>query len=156
MPRAFAALSEVLRVIETGAVEIRTPDDNDPALVTAIQLDGDIVCSIYSRRVGMLVGAGETLDGLAARHRDAMAARLGAMTAKVGVISHPVALLMTLSVWGAGGAGYAVAFDLRTYAWSVVVLPLLHWGLRRSPRFVLRWAIPLIRRRIARQVRTRT
>jgi hypothetical protein len=156
MPRAFAALSEVLRMVETGAVEIRTPDDNDPALVTAIQLDGDIVCSIYSRRVGMLVGAGETLDGLAARHRDAMAARLGAMTAKVGVISHPVALLMTLSAWGVGGAGYAVAFDLRTYAWSVVVLPLLHWGLRRSPRFVLRWAIPLIRRRIARQVRTRT
>jgi hypothetical protein len=151
MARAFAALSEVVRVVETGALEIRTPDDDDPALVTAIQLDGDIVCSIYPRRLSMLVGAGETLDGLAARHRDAMAGRLGAITAKVMPLSHPVALLVSLGAWGAGGVGFAFAFDVRTYVWSVVVVPLLHWGVRRSPRFVLCWAIPIIRRRIVRE-----
>ncbi len=153
MARVFAALSEVVRMVETGALEIRTPDDNDPALVTAIQLDGDIVCSIYTRRLSMLVGSGETLDGLAARHRDAMAERLGAITAKAALLSHPVALLVSLSVWGAGGVGFAFAFDLRIYVWSGVVIPAIHWGARRLPRFMLRWAIPIIRRGIVREMR---
>jgi hypothetical protein len=149
---SFAALAEAVRAVETGALEIRTPDDNDPALVTAIQLDGDIVCSIYTRPLARLVAAGETLDGLAACHRCAMAGRLNAITGKVGLLSHPVALLLSLGIWGAGGAGFAVAFDVRTYVWSVVVVPLMHWGLRRSPRFVLRLAVPVIRRRVAREM----
>jgi hypothetical protein len=148
----FTALANVVRALETGALEIRTPDD-DPALVTAIQLDGDIVCSIYTRPLAGLVAAGETLEGLAARHRDAMAGRLGAITARMGVLSHPVALLVSVGVWGAGGAGFAVAFDVRTYVWSVIVVPLMHWGVRRSPGFVLRLAMPVIRRRIAREMK---
>ncbi|MGA3403497.1 MAG: hypothetical protein ABSC95_30150 [Acetobacteraceae bacterium] len=153
MARVFAALSEVVRMVETGALEIRTPDDNDPALVTAIQLDGDIVCSIYPRRLSMLVGAGETLDGLAARHRATTAERLGAMTAKAALLSHPVALLISVGVWGVGGGGFAFAFDMRTYVWSVLAVPLLHWGVRQSPRFAVRLALPIIRRRIAREMR---
>jgi hypothetical protein len=152
MARAFAVLVDVVRMVETGALEVRTPDDNDPALVTAIQLDGDIVCSIYTRSLGRLVGNGETLDGLAARHRDAMAERLGAITARAALLSHSAALLISLGLWGAGGGGYALAYDVRGYLWSVVVVPLLHWGLRRSPGFVLRLATPLIRRRVVRQM----
>ena len=66
MARAFAALSEVVRMVETGALEIRTPDDDDPALVTAIQFDGDIVCSIYARRAGH-AGRGRRNAGRAGR-----------------------------------------------------------------------------------------
>jgi len=153
MARAFAAVSEIVRIVETGALEIRTPDDSDPALVTAIQLDGDIVCSIYPRRLGMLVGAGETLEGLAARHRDAMAERLGAITGKVGQLSQPAALLISLGVWGAGGGSFALVFDVRLYFWSLVAVPLLHWGVRQSPRLMVRWAIPAIRRRVVREMR---
>ena len=153
MARVFARLSELVRIAETGALVIRTPDDDDPALVTAIQFDGDIVCSIYARRLGTLVAAGETLDALAARHRDATAARLGGITARVARLSHPVALLVSVSVWGVGGVGCAFAYDVRTYVWSVAVVPLIHWGVRHSPRFVLRWAVPVIRRRIARETR---
>jgi hypothetical protein len=152
MARAFAALSDVLRMVETGALEIRTPDGDDPALVTAIQLDGDIVCSIYTDPLGRLVGAGETLDGLAARHRDAMAERLGAITARATLLSHPAALLISLGVWGAGGGGFALAFDVRSYLWSVVVVPLLHWGVRQSPGFALRLATPVIRRWVVRRM----
>jgi hypothetical protein len=152
MARVFAALTEVVRMAETGALEIRTPDDNDPALVTAIQFDGDIVCSIYTRRLSRLVEAGDTLDGLAARHRESMAERLGAMTAKVAQLSHPVAFLVSVGVWGAGGGGFALAFDFRNYLLSVVAVPLLYWAVRQSPRLVLRWAVPVIRRRIVREM----
>ena len=63
MSRAFARLAQVVRVVETGALEIRTPDDDDPALVTALQLDGDIVCSIHTRRFGDACHVGwDTLD----------------------------------------------------------------------------------------------
>ncbi len=154
MARVFAALSEVVRIVETGALEIRTPDDNDPALVTAIQLDGDIVCSIYPRRLGILVGAGETLDGLAARHRDAMAARLGAVIAPAARLSHPVAFLAAIGVWAAGGGGAALTGDFRTYLWSVVLVPALHWAVRQSPRVLLRLALPVIRRGIVREMRS--
>ncbi len=153
MARIFAALSEAVRMVDTGALVIRTPDDSDPALVTAIQVDGDIVCSIYTRRLGMLLETGETLDGLAARHQDAMAKRLGAITTKVGRLSHPIAFVASLGVWGVGGGGFALVFDVRAYVWSVVVIPLLHWGARRSPRFMLRLALPVIRHRIARDMR---
>jgi len=152
MARAFATLSDVVRLVETGALEIRTPDDNDPALVTAIQLDGDIVCSIYTRPLDRLVGAGETLEALAARHRDAMAERLGAITARAALLSHSGALLISVGLWGAGGGFYALAFDVRTYLWSVVGVPLLHWGVRQSPRFVLRLATRVIRRWVVRQM----
>ena len=152
MARVFAALSEVVRMVDTGALVIRTPDDNDPALVTAIQFDGDIVCSIYTRRLSMLVEAGETLDGLAARHRDSIAERLSAITTRVAQLSHPVTFLVSVGVWGVGGGGFALAFDFRTYLWSVVAVPLLHWAVRQSPRLVLRWAVPVIRRRIAREM----
>lgn len=152
MPRAITALADVVRMIETGALEIRTPDDNDPALVTAIQFDGDIVCSIYTSPLARLLGTGETLDGLAARHRAAMAERLGAITAQAALLTHPAALLISLGLWGAGGGSFAFAFDVRGYLWSVVVVPLLHWGVRRSPRFALWLATPVIRRWVVRRL----
>ncbi len=154
MAAVFASLTDVVRMVETGALEIRTPDDNDPALVTMIQIDGDIVCSIYARRLAKLVAAGEALDVLAARHRDAMAERLGAMTTKILPLSHRLAFMVSLGIWGAGGIGFAAASDLRLYVWSVVMVPLLHWGARRLPGFALRWAIPILRRRVLRDIRT--
>jgi hypothetical protein len=149
---SFVALAEVVRAGEAGALEIRTPNDSDPALVTAIQLHGDIVCSIYTRPLAKLVAAGQTLDGLATCHRYAMAGRLAAISEKAGLLSHSIALLISLGVWSAGGVAFAIAFDSRTFVWSAVVVPLMHWGLRWSPRFVLRLATPVIRRRIAREM----
>jgi hypothetical protein len=60
-------------------------------------------------------------------------------------------LLISMGLWGAGGGGFALAFDARSYLWSVVVVPLLHWGVRRSPGFGLRLATPVIRRWVVRQ-----
>jgi hypothetical protein len=150
MSRAFARLAQVVRVVETGALEIRTPDDDDPALVTALQLDGDIVCSIHTRPLATLVMSGGTLDGLAARHIDAMGRQLGANTGRARLLPHSVAFLVS---WGAGGVGFAIAIDVRTYVSTAVIVPLLHWVMRRSLRFALRLAIPVIRQRVVREMK---
>jgi hypothetical protein len=153
MSRAFARLAQVVRVVETGALEIRTPDDDDPALVTALQLDGDIVCSIHTRPLATLVMSGGTLDGLAARHIDAMGRQLGANTGRARLLPHSVAFPVPLGVWGAGGVGFAIAIDVRTYVSTAVIVPLLHWVMRRSLRFALRLAIPVIRQRVVREMK---
>jgi hypothetical protein len=58
-----------------------------------------------------------------------------------------------LGVWGAGGVGFAIAIDVRTYVSTAVSVPLLHWVMRRSLRFALRLAIPVIRQRVVREMK---
>jgi hypothetical protein len=49
--------------------------------------------------------------------------------------------------------GFAIAIDVRTYVSTAVIVPLLHWVMRRSLRFALRLAIPVIRQRVVREMK---
>ena len=90
---------------------------------------------------------------LAARHIDAMGRQLGANTGEgQRLLPHSVAFLVS---WGAGGVGFAIAIDVRTYVSTAVKACRCCTGScgGRSGLLLLRLAIPVIRQRVVREMK---